>query len=585
MALAEARSRLPERSVPTRLGAALFQLKANLFRARRFAAELGRAPARLKKGDPAGFAAVLAESRSPLWSDPRAGERALQWGKVQNLRVAARLLDRTVLPAGAVFSFWRQMGRASARRGFVAGRMLQEGCLVPATGGGLCQLSNALYDAALTAGCAIVERHAHSRIVPGSRGTTGRDATVAWNYVDLRFAAPRAAMLRVAVERDELVVRLVAQGVAAPPENRFTIFDLPAMPGGGTESCGICAETGCFRHEGGHAAPEGRTAFLVDENWPEFRRHVAQTRRDGDVLALPLDGARWRAARYAWDTGGFGRVAPASLTALMRSLRLRFAKDGAERRAADMRGAEALARRLAQALTPDVTEVVAAQSLLPFLWRERHLGGRRLSVLMTRMPMEQIEARLDAAAARHPGRRTLADFRADPALVASEREALAAADSIVTPHAAIAELFGERAVRLDWAMPKARARAGAVVPRRITFPGPTIARKGAYELREAAKALDLEIMLVGSALEGADFWDGVRSRQATSEDWLDGVAAVVQPALLEDAPRRLLQALASGVPVVATQACGLPPQNGLTLVPADDADALIAALRRAISGA
>ncbi|HJW40748.1 MAG TPA: glycosyltransferase family 4 protein, partial [Rhizomicrobium sp.] len=66
-------------------------------------------------------------------------------------------------------------------------------------------------------------------------------------------------------------------------------------------------------------------------------------------------------------------------------------------------------------------------------------------------------------------------------------------------------------------------------------------------------------------------------------NWLDGVTAVVQPALLEDAPRKLLEALASGVPVIATPACGLPPQMGLTLVPADNVDALIAALRQTIS--
>ncbi|HEY0104692.1 MAG TPA: glycosyltransferase, partial [Rhizomicrobium sp.] len=116
------------------------------------------------------------------------------------------------------------------------------------------------------------------------------------------------------------------------------------------------------------------------------------------------------------------------------------------------------------------------------------------------------------------------------------------------------------------------------VPRRVAFPGPTVARKGACELREAAKALDLDIVLVGSALEAPDFWEGVRACPAPPESWLDGVAAVVQPALLEDAPRKLLQALARGVPVIATAACGLPPQEGLTLVPAGNGDALTAAI-------
>ena len=41
-----------------------------------------------------------------------------------------------------------------------------------------------------------------------------------------------------------------------------------------------------------------------------------------------------------------------------------------------------------------------------------------------------------------------------------------------------------------------------------SFVGPTIARKGAYEVRDAARALDLEVVLLGSELEGAEFWSG-----------------------------------------------------------------------------
>ena len=88
-------------------------------------------------------------------------------------------------------------------------------------------------------------------------------------------------------------------------------------------------------------------------------------------------------------------------------------------------------------------------------------------------------------------------------------------------------------------------------------------------------ALGLEVVLLGSNLEGADFWSGVR----TSRDIGGGVAAFVQPALLEDKPRKLLAALASRLPVIATPACGLPSQSGLTLVPSGHVDALIAALR------
>jgi glycosyltransferase involved in cell wall biosynthesis len=85
-------------------------------------------------------------------------------------------------------------------------------------------------------------------------------------------------------------------------------------------------------------------------------------------------------------------------------------------------------------------------------------------------------------------------------------------------------------------------------------------------------------------LEGADFWRGVRVRADPAGkgpgQWLRDVAAVVQPALVEDQPRRLLAALAAAVPVIATAACGIPAREGLVLVPAGDGAKLSAALRQ-----
>jgi hypothetical protein len=221
-----------------------------------------------------------------------------------------------------------------------------------------------------------------------------------------------------------------------------------------------------------------------------------------------------------------------------------------------------------------VTSVTLAQSYLPFLWRDGHLGGRQVSVLMTRLPMTLLQARLDAAAAAHPERATLGDFRAPAWLAEAEAEALAAADWIITPHAEIAALFGDRAIRLPWQIPAASPCA-PVSGRRIVFPGPTVARKGAHALRDAAAALGLEVMPLGAELEGPDFWRGLRTIPAG--DWA-GVVAVVQPALVEEQPRRLLRALAAGIPVIATPACGIEPRPGLSLVSAGDTAALIAAL-------
>jgi hypothetical protein len=569
--------------MPTRLSAAIFAAKAAGLRTRRTVVDLFRPVPKLRPAAAGDYPLLLAESVTPLWSDPRHSETRFQFGKVENLRNAAQHFDGLAIPEGAVFSFWKQLGRPTARRGFVAGRMLKEGCMVASTGGGLCQISNALFAVALKTGCAIVERHAHSRSVPGSAAETGRDATVAWNYVDLRFGAPQDLLLRVALSATTLTAQLFGR-----EEQRVETAPLPDLdhrPLTHANDCGSCGEIRCHRHEGlinPGSAPRvlGRTAFLLDEAWPEFRTYVEQRRAQGDRLGIPLDGNRWGKPRYAWSTEGFDRPVTATVTSFVHALRARRATANGRRVAAQLRRCEAVAHCLASTLTPDVTEVCVAQSLLPFLWRMGVLGGRRITVLMTRMPMQKLQTRLDRAAEAHPERATLADFRAPAHLVAAEKAALDAAERIVTPHALVASQFPGKAELLDWHMPSALRTPRTPKRRSIVFPGPSIARKGAYEVRALALRLDLEVVLLGGDLEGEGFWSGLPVRRAARNDseWLREAGLVVQPSLVEEQPRSLLAALAAGIPVIATPACGILPKLGITLIPENDPEALVEAI-------
>src|SRR5579864_306537 len=242
---------MAEWAAPNRRSNVVFGAKAALYRSQRLLVDLVSGPRRLAKAAGKDFPATLAECHTPLWSDGRAEEHEYQLGKVQNLRRATAALDGVLVPAGAVFSFWRQIGRASRRRGFVTGRMLQQDCLVPATGGGLCQLSNALYEAALQAGCEIVERHAHSRRVAGSAAALGRDATVAWNYVDLRFRSRGTLRIEARVTRDDLVIRFCGQEGTVASRPSLTTDIVAPQPV--ARSCATCGEVSCFRHEH-HAA-------------------------------------------------------------------------------------------------------------------------------------------------------------------------------------------------------------------------------------------------------------------------------------------------------------------------------------------
>ncbi len=570
----------PDWREPSRLSGLVFFAKVQALRSRRVMTDLLHGPPVLRRGGEGIPACTQAESRTPLKASQPDGERIHQLGKIQNLRQACRALDGLVIPAGATFSFWRAVGPPTAWRGYVPGRMLKEGCLMVAVGGGLCQLSNALYDCALQAGCQILERHAHSRVVPGSAAARGRDATVAWNYVDLRFRAERPLRLQARLEGPDLVVRLLGAADAERPaeSNRLPA---PATSSAAARSCATCHQAGCHHHipSARRGPPPGRQVFLVDEAWPEFLAHVRAVQGPEDRLGAPLSGTGVQAARHAWPQAGFERTAGAPLTAIGRSLALRQAGAGAAARRAELQAAEALAARLGRLLTYDVETVTVAQSYLPYLWRAGLLGGRTVSVLMSRLPMAELQDRLDAAARRRPETASLTDFRAPDWMAEAESEALAACAHIITPHAAIAALFGARAYRLAWATPQ-----GVAVPAapqaawcgRIAFPGPALARKGAFAVREAARRLDLEVVTAASAPEGAGFWDGVRCSPPQAGQPVD---AVVLPAVIEHQPRRLLAALAAGVPVIASPACGLDPQPGLTLMPPDDSAALIEALQ------
>ena len=148
---------------------------------------------------------LLAVSRPLIRPD---ADPVLEHGKRVNVALAAAHVDGLLLSPDRPFSFWRTLGRIRREDGYLDGRELRAGCIVPALGGGVCLLSNALVGVAARRGWTILERHGHTAAWgPQDEALWGLDATVFWPHVDLRFA-PRvgAARLDVRVERDRLVV-------------------------------------------------------------------------------------------------------------------------------------------------------------------------------------------------------------------------------------------------------------------------------------------------------------------------------------------------------------------------------------------
>lgn len=188
----------------------VFWAKSRLLIGRRALVNLrsGRAPLR-RLALPA-EATLLARDEHRLYTLTEPRERALELGKVQNLRIAAAALDGVVIEPGEIFSFWRAAGRTSRAKGYVTGRELRLGCMIPSIGGGICQLTNALSRVAHQAGMEIVERHSHSVHPEGFFIDDITDATVFWNYIDFRFKSPRRVRIGALLTETTLVVRLDA---------------------------------------------------------------------------------------------------------------------------------------------------------------------------------------------------------------------------------------------------------------------------------------------------------------------------------------------------------------------------------------
>ena len=323
----------------------------------------------------------------------------------------------------------------------------------------------------------------------------------------------------------------------------------------------------------------GQTAFVLDEHWPEFNRYLASVYKPKGLICVPLDGVRWNRPNYAWELPGDCQLHAATWETFIRAARTRrLGKYGARRLQGQLESAEAIANYFARNLPPEVDRISVSQALLPYLWSGGHLGGRAFDVLMTRLPLYALHEVPDLAAVKQPRHATLSEYRAPDWVVNAEKTALDAAEHIITPHSDIQRLFGDKTVAIPWHLPDPTSFNRG---QSIFFPGPTAARKGAYELRDVARELDLEILLSGSELEGDEFRSGIRTRRVKRAE-IEGVGVVVQPALLEDRPRALLKAIACGFPVVATRACGLGSFPQVRHVEFGDKDGLGAAITEAL---
>ena len=130
-------------------------------------------------------------------------------GRCENIAIAASLIDGVTVQAYGEFSFNKRVGERTADAGFKQAKIIVNGEYVSGVGGGVCQVSTTLYNAALKAGLEVVEYHPHSLLV--SYISPSRDAMVS-SASDLKLYNPHAFPVCLSAEVFEGGVRVAFFG-------------------------------------------------------------------------------------------------------------------------------------------------------------------------------------------------------------------------------------------------------------------------------------------------------------------------------------------------------------------------------------
>jgi vancomycin resistance protein YoaR len=124
------------------------------------------------------------------------------------VQLVSRLIDETLIPPGSQFSFNRTTGERTPEKGFREAPVIINGELQTGLGGGVCQVSTTVFNAAYEAGLPIETRTNHALYI--SHYPQGRDATVNYPDIDLRFRndTRKWLLLRTFVGSSSLTVNL-----------------------------------------------------------------------------------------------------------------------------------------------------------------------------------------------------------------------------------------------------------------------------------------------------------------------------------------------------------------------------------------
>jgi len=102
-----------------------------------------------------------------------------------NIDLACKAINGTALMPGETFSFNEATGQRTTAKGYKSAGAIAAGQSIEEVGGGICQVSSTIFNAAARANLEIVSRSPHAW--PSNYVRIGEDATVNWPNLDFKF--------------------------------------------------------------------------------------------------------------------------------------------------------------------------------------------------------------------------------------------------------------------------------------------------------------------------------------------------------------------------------------------------------------
>jgi vancomycin resistance protein VanW len=131
-----------------------------------------------------------------------------------NIKKASNEINGLILKPGENFLFNQIVGPAEKNDGYKESTIISNGQFTSGYGGGICQVSTTIYNAALLANLQIIERYNHSIYGDAtSYVPLGRDAAIFYGYKDLKFknSLDQAISIFCEVKGDSLIATIYGE--------------------------------------------------------------------------------------------------------------------------------------------------------------------------------------------------------------------------------------------------------------------------------------------------------------------------------------------------------------------------------------